>query len=108
MCSLLYKNNYSNGLFQPGEFCRALPGVLRGLEGRSAAAQYLLRVRLQSLWSGTQKAADGASLHGAAILAVNIIDGLRRNAQPASGGTDAVKAVRRPADRFLRLLYRPV
>lgn len=108
MCSLLYKNYYSNGLFQPGEFCRALPGVLRGLEGRSAAAQYLLRVRLQSLWSGTQKAADGASLHGAAILAVNIIDGLRRNAQPASGGTDAVKAVRRPADRFLRLLYRPV
>ena len=39
MCSLLYKNNYSNGLFQPGKFCRALPGVLRGLEGRRAAGQ---------------------------------------------------------------------
>lgn len=104
----LQKIIYSNGLFQPGEFCCALSGVLRGLEGRSAAAQHLLRVSLQSLGSGAQKAADGASLHGAAVLAVNIIDRLRRNAQPASGGADAVKAVRRPADLLLRLLHRPV
>ncbi len=106
MCSLLFKNVYSNGLFQPGKFGCALSSVLRGREGRSAAAQHLFRVGLQGFRRGAQKAADGPCLHGAAIPVIDVVHRLPADAQPLGGGADAVKAVRRPAYRFLRLLRR--
>ena len=83
-------------------------GALCGLKRLLGSAQYLFCIGLQGLRSGTQKPADSPPLHGVAILLIDVIDGLGRNAKFLGGGAYSIKIVRRPVDCLLRLLHRPV
>lgn len=77
------------------------------MRGRAASADDFIGVRFQCLRSGPQKAAESSCLHSPAVAAVNGVQDLPVQAQITGCRADAIKTVRRPADRLLRLFDRP-